>query len=60
DKLRVLLSGICEYLEELNELTLQISFDKISEHVELESVVRTDVERSFYLFIKAVCYPFES
>ncbi|CAF2127693.1 unnamed protein product [Rotaria magnacalcarata] len=53
DKLRVLLSGICEYLEDSSELSLQAALDKICDKSELDSDSRTDLERSCYLFIKA-------
>ncbi|CAF1521899.1 unnamed protein product [Adineta ricciae] len=53
DKLRILLSGICEYLEDLNERSLQIALEQICDNSTLDSDSRTDLERSFYLFIKA-------
>jgi hypothetical protein len=53
DKLRILLSGICEYLEDLNERSLQTALDLICDNSKPDSDARTDLERSFYLFIKA-------
>ncbi|UJR22105.1 hypothetical protein I4U23_025170 [Adineta vaga] len=53
DRLRILLSGICEYLEDLNEHSLQLALEQICDNSKLDSDSRTDLERSFYLFIKA-------
>jgi hypothetical protein len=53
DKLRILLSGICEYLEDLTEHSLRSAIDEICDNRKLDSNSRTDLERSFYLFIKA-------
>ncbi|CAF3637987.1 unnamed protein product, partial [Rotaria sp. Silwood2] len=54
DKLRILLLGICEYLEDSNEHALQAALDQICDKSELDSDSRTDLERACYLFIKAV------
>ncbi|CAF1031276.1 unnamed protein product [Rotaria sordida] len=53
DKLRILLLGICEYLEDSNERSLQNALDQICDKSELDSDSRTDLERACYLFIKA-------
>ncbi|CAF3618392.1 unnamed protein product [Rotaria sp. Silwood1] len=53
DKLRILLSGICDYLEDSNEQYLRTALDKICAKTDLNSDTRTDLERACYLFIKA-------
>jgi hypothetical protein len=75
DKLRLLLSAICTYLETLNGDILQNALRKSNETRRsclqfiiysgeicdistMNSDARTDLERSFYFFIKAVSLHF--
>jgi len=54
EKLRVLLSAICKYLESLSPDVLKAALNEICDMSTMNSDARTDLERSFYLFIKAM------
>ncbi|CAF1581908.1 unnamed protein product [Adineta steineri] len=52
-KLLILLSGICDYLDKGNVDSLENALDKVCDRTSMDDDLRIDLERSFYLFIKA-------
>ncbi|CAM4791329.1 unnamed protein product [Rotaria magnacalcarata] len=53
DKLLILLTGILDFLDQGCVEALEDSLDNICDRANMDSDIRIDLERSFYLFIKA-------
>ncbi|CAF3855536.1 unnamed protein product, partial [Rotaria sp. Silwood1] len=53
EKLLILLAGICDYLDQANANSLEHALDQICNRTTMDSDLRIDLERSFYLFVKA-------
>ncbi|CAF4364030.1 unnamed protein product [Rotaria sp. Silwood2] len=53
EKLLILLAGICDYLDQGNADSLKHALDQICNGTTMDSDLRIDLERSFYLFVKA-------